>query len=283
MQGRNNLVTINDNVKTALERLSHAGSRHSLTLFVVDEKNRVLGSLTDGDVRRGLLNGVALSDSVEKIMYRNFRFLKKNGYSLSFIDELRKLEIDLIPLLNENNELIRIIDLSKKKSMLPLDAVIMAGGEGKRLRPLTLSTPKPLLKIGSKPIIEYNVDRLIDYGIDNIIITINYLGEQLIDYFRDGGKKNVDIGYVQEGDALGTIGALSLVDNLVHDNLLVMNSDLLTDIDFEDFYRSFVNANADMAVATIPYQVTLPYGIIETEDNCITTIREKPTYTYYSN
>jgi dTDP-glucose pyrophosphorylase len=278
-----NVIACQSSVKAALEQLSHAGSRHSLTLFVIDGKNKVVGSLTDGDVRRGLLNGVSLEDPVEKIMFRNFRFLKKNGYSLSFIDELRKLEIDLIPMLDENLELVKIIDLSKKKSILPIDVVIMAGGEGRRLQPLTLTTPKPLLKIGEKPIIEHNVDRLIDFGVDNVAITIKYLGQQLVDHFEDGSKKGIQISYVKESDALGTIGALSLVDGMMHDTILVMNSDLLTNIDFEDLYRSFITENADMAVATIPYQVTLPYGVIETEDNCIKAIREKPTYTYYSN
>lgn len=160
----------------------------------------------------------------------------------------------------------------------------MAGGKGKRLMPLTEKIPKPLLKVGDKPIIEYNIDRLIRYGVKNIHISINHLGQQLIDYFGDGSQKNVFINYVREDKPLGTIGSILLIDEFMYEDILVMNSDLLTNIDYADFYTVFKNSNADMAVAAASYHVDVPYAVLEVDGkNLATSLKEKPRYTYYSN
>jgi dTDP-glucose pyrophosphorylase len=278
----NNVIESHESVKVALEKLSHAGSRHALTIFVLRNK-AVVGSLTDGDVRRGLLSGVSLTDPVEKIMFKGFRHLKKNDYSLDYLNELRKLEIELIPLLNDKNELIRIIDLSKKKSILPLDAIIMAGGEGKRLRPLTIDTPKPLIQLNGKTIIDYNIDRLESYGINHFFVTVNYLKEKIKAHLGDGKSREITIEYIDEEEPLGTIGSASKIKKLSHDTVLLMNSDLLTNIDYEDFYKTFLASKADMAVASSSYQMNVPYGIFELDGDKILTLKEKPTYTYHSN
>ena len=160
----------------------------------------------------------------------------------------------------------------------------MAGGEGKRLRPLTETTPKPLLKVGGKPIIEYNIDRLKQVGVKNITLSINYLGDQLVDYFGDGTSKKLNIQYVREDKPLGTIGSILLVNDFQHEDIIVMNSDLLTNIDFKDFYNSYKDSGADMAVAATSYHVDVPYGVLEADDsNKVLSLREKPRYTYYSN
>ncbi|ULT40846.1 NTP transferase domain-containing protein [Niabella defluvii] len=138
----------------------------------------------------------------------------------------------------------------------------MAGGEGKRLRPLTEHTPKPLLKIGDKPIIEYNIDRLAQVGIKNIHLSINYLGEQLEAYFGNGSAKDLSIKYIKETKPMGTVGSVLLADKLEHDDLLIMNSDLLTNIDFADFFKTFKETDADMAVAATSYNVDVPYAIL---------------------
>lgn len=283
MKFKDHIIPASLTVKSALVHLNNLTSSDPLTLFIVNKDNKIIGTLTDGDIRRGLLEGKSIEESVEVFMYRNFKYLQRNKFKIEFIDELKENEIDLIPFINDQFEIEKIIDLTKKKSVLPVDAVIMAGGEGKRLKPLTDNTPKPLLKIGNKPIIEYNIDRLNAYGIDNIYITIKYLGNKIIEYFKDGSEKDLNIKYTQETDALGTIGAITLINDFIHENILVMNSDLLTNIDFEDFFKSFYNSNSDMAVATIPYQVTLPYGVVETSNSFVNAIKEKPTYTYYSN
>jgi dTDP-glucose pyrophosphorylase/CBS domain-containing protein len=278
-----NIINEQSTLKEALEKLNSLASRDSLTLFVTDAGHALVGTLTDGDIRRGLLSGITLADVVGKIMQRKFKFIRRNGFDIAFIEELRKKEIELIPLLNEENQIIKIIDLNRKKSILPLDAMIMAGGEGTRLRPLTLDIPKPLVQIGGKAIIDYNIDRLDDYGVDNFFVSIKYLGEKIKAHLGDGSDRELRISYTREEKPLGTIGALTLVENFQHDVILIMNSDLLTNIDFEDFYKSFMDGGADMGVASIPYQMSVPYAVFELDNMDVKSLKEKPTYTYYSN
>ena len=139
------------------------------------------------------------------------------------------------------------------------------------------------MKVGDKPIIEYNIDRLKDFGIRNLTLTIKYLGQQLVDYFKDGAEKDLNIGYMQEDEPLGTIGSVSLIEQFHNEYILVMNSDLLTNIDYEDMFKDMLDKGGDMIVATTPYEVQIPYGVIETVGDRIVALKEKPTYTYYSN
>jgi NDP-sugar pyrophosphorylase family protein len=216
-------------------------------------------------------------------MNRNFKFFKVKEFDVLQVQQLKSEKKNLIPLLDEEHRIVQVIDISERKSFLPLEALIMAGGEGTRLRPLTLTTPKPLLKVGKKPIIEHNIDRLINFGVENFYISIRYLGDQISDYFKDGAHKNVHIRYVKETEPLGTIGALSLIDEIVYDHVLVMNADLLTNLDYEDMFATMISEDADMIVATSAYEVKVPYGIIETNGKTITALKEKPVYTYFSN
>lgn len=280
---KKNIIPGNSTVRDALTHLNNLPSKDSLTLFVVDLDNKLEGTLTDGDIRRGLLSGFDLETKVNGIMNKLPKYIQRNGFTIEEIDSFKSKEIDLIPILDDQLRVEKIIDLSKRRTILPVDAVLMAGGEGKRLHPLTLDLPKPLLQVGNKAIIERNIDRMILYGIDNFHLSIKYLGHKIKSHFNDGAEKEVRINYVEEEKPLGTLGSITLVENFVHSEILVMNSDLLTNIDFEDFYKTFKNSNADMLVACIPYQVSLPYGVIETKNHKVISIKEKPTYTYYSN
>jgi NDP-sugar pyrophosphorylase family protein len=185
--------------------------------------------------------------------------------------------------LDEKGRIEKVYDLKKQKSILPVECVIMAGGRGERLRPLTDKIPKPMHKLGDKPIIEHNIDRLIRFGIEKIYISVKYLGQQIVDYFGDGSDKGISIEYVWEDKPLGTAGALSLIDKFKSDYILLMNSDLFTDADFEELYISTVEQHAVMGVATVPYTTKIPYGIVTTCENQITGLKEKPVYTNYAN
>jgi len=270
-------------IKQALERLNSFTNKDDLTLFVVNKETQLLGTITDGDIRRGLLNNKDLNNSVEEIMYTQFRFLEKSNISLDKIQQFRDAEIHFIPVLDENKKIIKILNLSENQSILPIDAVLMAGGKGERLKPLTDSVPKPLLKVGQKPIIDYNLDRLEHYGVENIWISVRYLAEQIIEHLGDGSSKNLYIQYIKEEKPLGTAGAISLIENFKHDVVLLMNSDLLTNIDFEDFYQTFIESGASMCIATIPYKVSIPYAILETSSHQVLDIKEKPSYIYQAN
>jgi NDP-sugar pyrophosphorylase family protein len=159
----------------------------------------------------------------------------------------------------------------------------MAGGRGERLKPLTDTVPKPLLMVGDKPIIQHNIDRLISFGVDDFWISLRYLGRQIEDFIRDGSHLGVRIKYVTEDMALGTIGSVSLIPVFEHEYVLITNSDILTNLDYEKFFLDFIESKADFAVATIPYNVNVPYAVLETNDNLIQSFREKPTYTYFAN
>jgi len=253
------------------------------TLFVVDQANKMLGTVTDGDIRRGLINGYLLTDSVDKFMLTTFTKIN-HDFSIKDFKTAKNKGIKLLPVLDDNDRIIKVFDLRRHKSKLPLECMIMAGGLGKRLLPLTENTPKPMLPLGNKPIIEHNIDRLISYGIEKIYISIKYLGQQIVDYFGDGSSKGITIEYVWEEEFLGTAGALSLVNKFENDHVLLMNSDLFTNIDFEDLYLNVINQNASIGVATVPYTTKVPYGIFTTNGGSeITGLKEKPVYTSYAN
>ena len=168
--------------ETLLQALTHINALESgpLVLFVVDEENRMVGTLTDGDSRRALISGASVNDPVSKVMHRNFNFLTKDvDYDVRHLHEMKQKKIHLVPILDKEHHIIDIIDLERYQTRLPVDAVIMAGGKGERLRPLTEKVPKPLLKIGDKCIIDYNVDNLIHCGVEHISVTVNYLKEQI--------------------------------------------------------------------------------------------------------
>lgn len=281
MEFRKHLIGRAENVRAALTKLNSLGI--DAILFVVDESEKLIGSLTDGDIRRGFIKGLDFNSSLLDFIQPNPVFIERDIYNIEDFHEYKVRNYKVIPILNEARQIIDILNFRIQRSLLPVDALIMAGGEGRRLRPLTDKVPKPLLKVGSKPIIEYNIERLRLYGVRNIYISIKYLGEQLVDYFGDGRAMGVNIRYVWEEEPLGTIGAVSLIEELRHKTLLVMNSDILTNIDFEDFFLTHTEKTSDMTVASVPYQVKVPYAVLETQDHTVLSFIEKPTYTYYSN
>jgi dTDP-glucose pyrophosphorylase len=275
------IISPESSIQQALQHLNDLSE--NLTLFVAGKNNVLLGTLTDGDIRRGLLSGLTLQDTVTKTMFSDFRSITKNNFSPKTLEELREDNIYLVPLLDEKGQILKIINLREKRTLLPLNAVLMAGGKGVRLKPLTDELPKPLLKVGDKPIIEHNIDRLNTFGIENIEISIGYLGGKIKDYLKDGDSKEMYITYIDENEPMGTIGAIKRSTLQHQSGILIMNADLLTNIDFEDLYKVFTEKKADMVVASIPYKLEIPYGVLELNEDKITGLREKPTYTYYSN
>jgi len=268
-------------IREALRKINDISSEAQM-LFVVDASQRVIAALSDGDIRRGIISGHELSESVENIMFREFQFIEENELKVNIIPELRKKGIQVVPLLSKEGHLFRILNFKKQHSLLPIDAVIMAGGKGERLRPLTEKTPKPLLPVGNKAIIDHNVDRLIQYGIEHISVTTNYLAEQIESHYAQPHNE-VQIQCVREPKFLGTAGAVRFVPKFYNDVILLMNSDLFTDIDFEDMYLHFIDNDADMSIAAIPYTVSVPFGICDLEGRLVKGIVEKPTYNYYAN
>jgi len=275
------LIKDTSTVRESMSRLNDLGDH--LTLFVLDESNRLIGTVTDGDIRRGLIEDVTIHDTVDKIMNTSFKYLNCKSFTLQEIQDFRIKQVKLLPFIDESKQIVKIVNFQELRSILPVEAVIMAGGEGVRLRPLTLNIPKPLINVGGKTILAHNLDRLELFGIDNISITVRYLAQQIIDFCSGSDYGDVNLRCIEEDEPLGTIGSLSLISEFAHDTILLMNSDVLTNIELEDFYMEFINTGAEIAVATIPYNVEVPYAVLETKDSEITSCREKPTYTYHSN
>ena len=278
---REHLIFSGSTIKEALIKLDILSE--DAIIFVVDTDEHLVGSLTDGDIRRALIKGITIDKAVDEIIQSNPKYIRKGVQDIQKIIAYREDHFRIIPILDYQDKVINVINFQKIKSYLPIDAVIMAGGRGQRLQPLTDKVPKPLLKVGDKAIMEHNIDRLALYGIDDLWVSVKYLGEQIENHFGNGVKKNIVINYVWENTALGTIGAVSKIDNFLHDYILVMNSDLLTNLDYEQLFLDFIEKDADFSVVTIPYQVSVPYAVLETEKGHIKSFKEKPTYTYYSN
>lgn len=235
----------------ALEKINSLAPE-PLVLFVIDNDNHMVGTLTDGDSRRALIAGASVNDKVSKIMHRNFLYMSVGD--IANVQEIRRqkeLKMKLVPILDEKKHIVDIINLEKFKTRLPVDAVMMAGGKGERLRPLTEKTPKPLLLVGDKAIIDHNVDRLINYGVEHISVTVNYLKEQIENHYKEP-HNGIQVQTVREPKYLGTIGSIRFVPTFFNETILVMNSDVFTNIDYEDFFLHFKEHEAEMSVAAIP-------------------------------
>src|SRR5690625_1692415 len=278
---KEHLIPTGTSIKEALKVLDRLAK--DAIVFVVDSDHKLIGSLTDGDVRRGLINDVSLVQPVDDVIQSNPKYIRKTNYDIEKVIEYREKDYKIVPILDVNDHIINVINFNYLKSYLPVDVVVMAGGKGTRLRPLTENTPKPLLKVGDKPILEHNIHRLSRFGIDDFWITVNYLGDQIEEYFGNGNERNLHIEYVREKKPLGTAGAVSKINNFRHNYILLTNFDILTNLDYEDLFLQFLEEDADMAVVTIPYKVDVPYAVFETSNGHVMNFKEKPTYTYYSN
>lgn len=279
------LIPENATVRDALARICSL-SGLPLTLFITSTTGRLLGTLTDGDIRRGLLAGATLQTPAAEVMNTGFRALHSGADNLDAFSAARALGLELLPVLDAEGRIEQILDLRHVTSQLPVDAVVMAGGRGERLRPLTLTTPKPLLPVGDVPIIDRNIHALLSAGISSIFVTVNYLHEQIEAHLAPQ-PAHATVTCVRETQPLGTFGSIGLIKQcppgLTKPDTLVMNADLLTTLSFEKMYRHHRDTGSALTMAVIPYTVAVPYAILQTEGERILSFEEKPTYTYYAN
>ena len=257
-------------------------SGEAMTLFAVDADGRMTGTLTDGDIRRGLLAGADISSPVHEVMHRHFSALTGSD-DIGMLRECRARGLRLLPRLDADGRVAQIVDTAVTRSLLPVDAILMAGGKGERLRPLTLTRPKPLLEVGGKAIIDRNIDALAAVGIRRVRVTVNYLAEMLEEHFAAPRPDGVVVECVREPMAMGTIGSAALIEHQPGGTTLVMNSDLLTSVDFEQLYLTHRQSGALITIAAIPYNVSVPYAILETDGQQVTALAEKPSYSFYAN
>ena len=272
---RDSIVKINTPIKIAIERLNKVGIKIAL---VLDENYLLLGTISDGDFRRGMLSGLTLEDTVEKIMNKNPRTVNEGTSRLEILKLMNDTKILQIPIVDRNNSVIGLhlwddISVQAKYSNI---MVIMAGGKGSRLHPQTENCPKPMLLVAGIPILEHIIKRARSQGFNHFIIAINYLGQIIEDYFKDGHKFGVKIEYLHEDVPLGTAGALSLLSNKPERAFIVTNGDVITDINYSDFleYHAVQNAAATVAVHTHEFQI--PYGVVQINGLEVESYEEKP-------
>lgn len=277
---KRHLIEGDKTIVEALEALNRI-SGETMTLFVKDGEGHLVGSLTDGDIRRAILAGRPLTERIDGVCRRDCLVISEEQNASSVIAGARERNIALLPVVDARGIIVSLIDLSRQRGLLPADGVLMAGGRGERLRPLTEKTPKPLLPVGGRPIIDYNVDLLRQFGISDIFVTVNYRKEMLIDHFS--ASPAGEIRCVEEPRPLGTIGSLSLIEGLQHPHIVVMNADLLTDINLEAMYLKHIETEAWLTMAAVPYTVSVPYAIVDHDGDRIKGFVEKPTYNYYAN
>ena len=279
---RDLIVKINTPIRVAIERLNKVGLKIAL---VLDDNYRLLGTISDGDFRRGILSGLSLEDTVEKIMNKNPRTISEGVGRLEILKVMTDTKILQIPIIDKNNFVIGLhlwddISFQAKYSNI---MVIMAGGKGSRLHPQTENRPKPMLLVAGIPILEHIIKRAQSQGFNHFIIAINYLGEIIEKYFRDGQKFGVKIEYLHEDVPLGTAGALSLLSSKPERAFIVTNGDVITDINYSDFleYHTAQNAAATVAVHTHEFQI--PYGVVQINGLEVESYEEKPIVTSLIN
>jgi len=253
--------------------------------IVVDKRGRLLGTVTDGDVRRGILRGVRLEESVAKIMNQNPTKVKSGNSNHEQLTLMKQKQIRHLPIVDHENRVvdIQLLDSVEKVNQKQNWVLIMAGGLGTRLRPLTDEHPKPLLKVGDRPILETIINYLSGYGFHKFYLSVNYKAEMIKEYFGDGGRFGVEIRYIEEKKRMGTAGALSLLSEIPTDPILVMNSDLLTTLNFEKLLLFHLKNRTIATMSVHQYDIQIPFGVVEVENNRLIEITEKPSQQFFIN
>lgn len=252
--------------------------------LVVDEDRCLLGTVTDGDVRRAVLRGVKPETPARSIMAESFTAGRTGMSAQEVLALMREKSVRHVPLVDESGvlmDLVWITDLLQQ-DMPDFQALIMAGGFGRRLRPLTEELPKPLLPVGDKPIMELIIEQLRNAGTQQVHVSTHYKGDKIVNHFGDGSKFGVHINYLNEEHPLGTAGALSLLEPTDRP-LLVMNGDILTQVDFRAMLAFHEDHDAVLTVAVKEYVVEVPYGVLETDDVRVRKLAEKPTLRFFIN
>ena len=279
-----NLVTLPEErtIRQGIATIDRGGLQVAL---IVDTQKRLVGIVTDGDVRRGLLNGLNLDSPVQQVMNRQFRFVREGTKDSEVLALMRQESLYQIPVLDEQGRVLRLFLLKDliDSSHFSNPVVIMAGGEGKRLRPLTENCPKPMLKVKGKPMLEIILDRCKEAGFHQFYLSVNYLKQQIIDYFGDGSRWGIQIEYLEETQPLGTAGALKLLPPSLSLPFLVLNGDVLTQVPYTVLLRFHEEHEAFATVSVKEHETVIPYGVVETKGTLVSGFQEKPTLTHYVN
>lgn len=277
---KNILLKPTSTIKEALKIIDSGAMQIAL---VVDENEKLLGTVTDGDVRRGLLNNLSLDDYIESIIYKTPTVCSIEDTKEKILEIGLSKKLHQIPVTDQDGKLVGIeeIDEILKPKTKINKVVLMVGGLGTRLRPLTENTPKPMLKVGNKPILETIILNFKKYGFINIVLCISYKSEIIEEYFKDGKEFGVNIEYVHENKRMGTAGALSLLKDKPREPFFVMNGDLLTNINFEHMMEYHLSNSSMGTMGVREYDFQVPYGVVNIDGKNILSIEEKPVHKFF--
>lgn len=269
-------------VRDAIAAIDRSGRQIAL---VVDAGGRLLATVTDGDVRRGILKGVDLDGPVSQVMHTTPTAVREGVPDAETRALLRARKLHHVPVIDADGCLVDLATVDDLFGVTPKDTriVLMAGGLGTRLRPLTDNTPKPMIPVGGKPLLEQIIGVFADQGFWKISISVNYRREMIIDHFGDGKSLGVEIDYIHEDRAMGTAGALSLLNERPDAPFVVMNGDLLVSLQFSDLLAFHRNTGAMGTMVVREYEQQVPYGVVRAEGDYMTGIEEKPVERYFVN
>jgi len=253
--------------------------------FVEDHARKLIGVITDGDIRRGLLRGLSMNSPAVEVMNNKFRSVSHEEDRVAVLDMMKALGIRQMPVLDEAGKIIGIHFLRELlgAKIRPNSAIIMAGGKGMRLRPLTENCPKPMIMVAGRPILERVILHLVGSGIREIFIAVNYLGHMIEEHFGDGARFGCAIHYIREDQPLGTGGALSLLPESLTDPVVVMNGDHVTQVDINKMLEFHKREQVEATIGAQTYQVEIPYGVLEIEGERLVSLTEKPTNQFLIN
>lgn len=278
-------ISADTTIKQAMQKLNELGGK---ILFVVDEKERLLGTVTDGDIRRSIVNGINFNDRIEKVMHKNFTAVKSNMPNKENHIKQVMLEtmLEQIPVIDNRGiivDVIRWTDLLDKKKHLetrqlyPNQVVIMAGGKGERLDPFTRILPKPLIPIGEKPVIELIMEKFYQSGFHKFIYTLNHKKEYIKLFLKENNFP-YHIDWVEEPDFLGTVGGLTLLKDKIKDTFFISNCDTLLEINFSDVLKWHKERKASITIIGSHNEVKIPFGVLELSNGRLGKIFEKPVH-----
>lgn len=282
MSWKEALISPKDTIKRALEAIDVSTIQLAL---IVDSKQRLLGVVTDGDIRRAFLNGKHLDDTIAEIMTTTPKTAVEGTTRSEVIRMMRKYALLQIPILDDERKVVDVIKLEEvvTPGTKPNPVVLMAGGLGSRLRPLTKDCPKPLLEVGGKPILETIIEQFKRSGFYRFYISVNYLGHKIEDYFGDGSDLDCEIKYIHEEDQMGTAGALGLIEEKFEHPFFVMNGDLLTTLNFEQFLEFHLEHGFMATMGVRDYDFQVPYGVVNVKGHLFEGVDEKPIQRYFVN
>ena len=270
----------NATIKEALGIIDSGAMQIAL---VVDDNDKLLGTLTDGDIRRGILRGLDLDSSIETIVFKEPAIAKISSTKEEILKIALSKKLHQIPIVDDNGIVLDLKEIEElvEPKIKTNRVILMVGGLGTRLRPLTQDTPKPMLKVGNKPILQTIVEKFAEYGFVSITMCVNFNASIIRDYFSDGREFGVNIDYVLEQKRMGTAGALSLLKEHPSEPFFVMNGDLLTNVNFEHIFNYHVLNKATATMCVREYDYEVPYGVVKMNDNKIIEIAEKPVQKFF--